>query len=393
MSFPQGEARAVWLLALAQTLVYAGVYYGFPSLLPALVAETGWSTGVLAAGPTLGFLVMAVLAPFSGRLVDRGFGGELLIIMPAVAAVGLAGLAFAPTPFVWLFLWAVIGVAQAGAFYETCFAFLTRRLGAEARPAITKVTLVAGFAGSFAFPLGGWLGRHWGGQEAFLAFAALILIGAVPANALAVRQLRRLDRRGGPKVEADPAALHDAMRRPEFWALSALFLLVMLNHGVLLTYILLLFEDRGASVAAATLAASLLGPSQVLGRFLLMTSEVRVGNARAMRISLAMTLTASGVLWLAGWAPGLVLLFALLQGAGIGLVSILRPLLIGDILGRNGFGAIAGAVAVAPILASAAAPSAGALLLHVAGTGAVYPVSCAMAATSFSLGLWLLRRR
>ena len=158
------QSRAVWLLALGQTLTYAGVYYAFPALLPDLQAQTGWSVAELAFGPTLGFLVMAVLTPFTGRWVDRGFGGEMLTYAPVLMALGLAALGFAANPWVWWAIWAVIGFAQACCLYESCFAFLTRRLGGGARVAITRVTLVAGFAGTLAFPLGDGLGRYLGGQ-------------------------------------------------------------------------------------------------------------------------------------------------------------------------------------------------------------------------------------
>ena len=70
---------AVWLLAIGQTLIYAGCYYSFPALLPDLEAGTGWDKATLAFGPTLGFLIMAGLTVVSGRLVDRGLGGEMLI--------------------------------------------------------------------------------------------------------------------------------------------------------------------------------------------------------------------------------------------------------------------------------------------------------------------------
>lgn len=149
---------AVWLLALGQTLIYAGCYYSFPALLPDLVAATGWTKAELALGPTLAFLLMAGLTPFTGRLVDRGLGGEMLVWLPGLAALGVAVLALVDSLAGWLALWALIGVAQAGSLYETCFAFLTRRLGDGARAAITRVTLVAGFAGTLAFPLGHWWG-------------------------------------------------------------------------------------------------------------------------------------------------------------------------------------------------------------------------------------------
>jgi hypothetical protein len=92
----------------------------------------------------------------------------------------------------------------------------------------------------------------------------------------------------------------------------------------------------------------------------------------------------------AGDAEGLQ---PLAQGAGMGLMSILRPLLIADILGRSGFGSISGAVAVSPILASAAAPALGALLLAIGGTGLVYASCLAMAVSGWVIAAALLRGR
>ena len=359
-----GEGGAVWLLGIGQTLTYAGVYYAFPALLPALELATGWSKGQLAAGPTLAFLMMAVLTPFTGRLVDRGWGGEMLVWLPVGAAVGVAGLSVVTSPVAWLLVWLGIGVMQAGMLYESCFSFLTRRLGDGARAAITRVTLIAGFSGTITFPLGHVFGQWFGGQGALLAFAAVILLGAVPVNYLGVRALRRMERVGAARPAPEPGALRAALRRAEFWAIAGMFGLIWLNHGILLTYVLELFQDRGASLGAATLAASCFGPAQVLGRLVLMMNEARISNARATLVSLGLVVVAGGMLLLAGAAPWLVFVMAVTQGAGVGLLSILRPVLVADVLGRRGFGAVSGAAAVAPILASAAAPSVGALLLE-----------------------------
>lgn len=387
----KGADAAVWLLSVGQTLTYAGVYYAFPALLPDLRAATGWSVAQLALGPTVAFLIMAVLTPFTGRLVDRGFGGEMLAYAPILAAAGVAGLAYAPTPMAWLLAWAAIGIAQAGCLYETCFAFVTRRLGAGARGAITRVTLVAGLAGTLAFPLGDVLGRVMGGQQALLAFAALILFGAVPVNALAVRQLRRGQRLGSARPQAEPGALRDALRRPMFWAVSAMFGLIMLNHGILLTYVLVLFEDRGASAATATIAAACIGPAQVLGRLALLFGGTRIDNRQSTLWSFGAVVAAAVVLMAAGAAPGLVFAVAALQGAGAGLLSILRPVLVADKLGHRGFGTISGAVAVAPILSAAAAPSVGAALLLMGGPGMIYGSCLVMAAAALAIAVWVVR--
>lgn len=383
---------AVWLLAIGQTLIYAGCYYSFPALLPDLEAATGWGKATLALGPTLGFLIMAGLTVATGRLVDRGLGGEMLIWGPVLVALGVMGLALAPTPAVWLASWALIGVAQAGCLYETCFAFLTRRLGNGARAAITRVTLVAGFAGTLAFPLGHWVGAAFGGQGGMLVFAALTLL-AVPCNIWAVRSLRRRERAGATPAPTPPGTLQAALKKPAFWIIAAAFTAIYLNHGVLLTYVLVLFADRGAAPGIAALAAASIGPSQVAGRLILLAAGARVSTGQATKVAVGGVVVAGVVLWLAGMAPMLIFAFALAQGAGAGLMSILRPVLIAEVLGRSGFGMISGAAAVAPILAAAAAPSVGAGLLALGGPDLVYGACLLLAALGLALVILLLARR
>ncbi len=386
------QGPAVWALALAQTLTYAGVYYAFPALLPDLLALTGWPAAALALGPTLAFLVTAMLTPFTGSLVDRGFGGEMLIYLPVAAALCVALMGFAPNVAVWIMLWLVIGVTQAGMYYETCFAFLTRRLGDGARPAITRVTLVAGFAGTLAFPLAHWLSARIGPELTYVVFAGLILFGAVPLNAFAVRRLRQMERADAPRPAVPaPDALRHAMQKPPFWAIAGISGALGLNHAIVLTFVLVLFADRGASPGMATFAAACIGPAQVIGRLILMASERRLNNARAAMVCVLAMVGAAAAMILAGAAPGLVFLFAALQGMGMGTISILRPVLIAQMLGHRGFGAISGAIAVSPILASALGPSLGAFVLEIGGAGAVYALELGLAIVGLGLTLWLLR--
>jgi predicted MFS family arabinose efflux permease len=385
------ESLAVWLLSVGLLLIYAGVFYAFPAVLPDLLHETGWSKGDLALGPTLSYLVMAGLTPLTGRVVDRGHGGALVVVMPVVAALGLVALAFVRTRWEWWAVWAVLGVAQSGCLYESVFALMTRRLGIHARIGITRITLVAGLSSTMTFPLGHWLGATFGGQRAYLGFAALALFGTIPLNILAMRLLR------GPEVarvqEDATGALRAAMKRPAFWGIAVIFALIWLNHGMLLTFILPLFQERGVSLEWATVAAACLGPSQLIGRMVLVVGDGRVSNAAVTKGALALVVVAAVVLWLAGAAPWMVFLVVAAQGAGAGLMSIMRPILIADVLGRRGFGAISGAAAVSPIVATAVAPTLGAFLLDQHGPAAIYGALVLCAVVGFGLGLMLVRRR
>jgi MFS family permease len=395
------DAIAIWLLALGQTLGYAALLYIFAALLVAWEAGLGWSKAQLALGPSLSIVVSAACAPLAGRLVDRGNGAELLWGGAGLGALALAALSQVETPAQFVAVWAVIGVAHAACLYEVCFAVLIRRLGTGARAAIINVTLMAGFASTLAFPLGAVLAGAFGWRGAVLAFAGLLAFGALPANLVAGRRLRRGTRGraapGGETPAQARAAWRAALRGRAFWLLAAVFTLIATNHAMLVSYFIPVFTDRGASPALAVAAASCVGPAQVAGRLALMLlGEARLGTARATGLMLGSLIAAGAVLWVAGWATGLILAFAALQGVAVGLMSILKPVLTAEALGRAGFGAVAGAMAVGPLLGGAAAPFLGALVLDGAGATGLIAVTWTMALAAAGCALMLLatqRRR
>ena len=387
-----GDPAAVWLLAVGQTLGYAALLYLFGAILLAVEADTGWPRATLALGPTVSLLVAAACAPVMGRLVDAGQAARLLPGGAALGALAVAALAFATTPTMWVVTWGVIGLAYAASLYDVCFAFLTRRLGPGARAAITRVTLVAGFASTLAFPAGAGLAEAFGWRVAALVFAGVQIGVTVPINLYATARLRRLERAGatGPRT-AETGALRAAMRRPAFWALAAVLGLASLNHGMLVTYALPLMADRGATDAMAVLAASCVGPAQVAGRVILMLSEGRVGLNRAACAMMAGFVAGAALLLLAGVAWWLIFAYAVAQGMAIGMMSILKPVIIAEVLGRRGFGTIAGTVAVATALGTAAAPVTGALVQKIGGMTGMIWLALAMACAAAALTALVFR--
>jgi MFS family permease len=388
-----GDALAVWLLAVGQTLGFASLLYIFGALIVSFEAGLGWTKSALSLGPTASLIVSAAAAPFMGRLVDRGLGAELLSGGALLGGLALAGLSLATTQTLWIMLWALVGLAHAASLYDVCFAFLTRRLGGLARPAIIRVTLVAGFASALAFPLGAAMAAAWGWQGAVLGFAAIQLGLTAPVNWIAGARLRRRARVQRAAPLSDAGALRAALGRPEFWLLTAIFGLCWMNHSILVTYFIPVFTDLGASPGMAVAAAATVGPFQFVGRFLLMLNETRVTAQRATAIAVAGLALASAALIAAGAAVWLIFLFAMLQGAGIGLMSILRPVLSAEVLGRRGFGAITGVMAMAPLLATASAPLLGAVLQDHGGTLELLAASLGIALLANALAAVLRARQ
>jgi predicted MFS family arabinose efflux permease len=269
----------------------------------------------------------------------------------------------------WQFylVWALIGVTLAGCLYEPCFSILTRTMGVHARRAITAVSLVAGLAGTVSFPAAWYLSSAFGWRTTVLVFAAVIVCLAVP---LMWWSAQLAERTGGQ--EAPPSSLRAAtaarvMRQPVFWALAVGFAMLALNHGMMLTHTLPLLGERGMAAGTAVLAVSIIGPMQVIGRLLMMSVERRVSSfaiALACQASLAIA-----AICLAGAAamPLLLIPFVMLQGAGNGVTSIIRPVLTGELMGRADFGVISGLMATFYIAGFALGPSVGSALWSAGG--------------------------
>ncbi len=93
---------------------------------------------------------------------------------------GLAALAAAQGPASLVAAWLLIGLAVGAGLYESAFAALVRLYGNQARPAITGITLIAGFASTIGWPLTAWLQAKTGWRGACAAWAGLHLCLALP---------------------------------------------------------------------------------------------------------------------------------------------------------------------------------------------------------------------
>ncbi len=144
--------RATIALALGQTLAWAGLYYAFPATLLRWEAEAGWSRVDLTGAMSLAVLVSALAAPVAGRIIDAGRGPAMMVGAAVLGGALMACLSQVHSLGAFYGIWAGIGLAMAGCLYEPCFAMVTRARGAQARGAITVITLVAGFAGTVSFP-------------------------------------------------------------------------------------------------------------------------------------------------------------------------------------------------------------------------------------------------
>jgi len=376
-----GRGVVISALGITQILGFGSSYYLPAVLAGPIAAETGWSLSAVTAGLSVGLLASGLVAPRIGREIDRHGGRPVLAAGSVLLATGQAMLAVAQTLPFFLVGWLVIGIGMGAGLYDAAFSTLTRLYGAKARRAIAAVTLWGGFASTVCWPLSAALVDAIGWRGTCLVYAALQLGLCLPLHLV----LPRVGRSAGPSGGPEPEAVHNGSkpeRRRALVILGSVFVLTAAIATTTSVHLLTLLQGHGIDLAAAVALGALIGPSQVAARFAEMTIGVRFHPIWTMLVAIA--LIAGGLLLLlagVGWAGVALVLY----GAGNGVFSIARGTLPLSLFGPEGYASLLGRLAMPALVASALAPTFGALLLSRGGPDVTVGSLAALALFSVAL--------
>lgn len=370
--------HAIAALGATQIIGYGTLYYAFPIAAPAMAADLGVAQGVLYAGFSAGLLAGGLIAPLAGRTMDRIGPARVMTAGSLAAFLVLAALAALPLGLVGTIL-AIIALELVAVCvtYDAAFATLAVLRGAGARRAITRLTLIAGFASTLFWPLTGWLVDGFGWRVAYGVFAALHLVVAWPLHHALARA--RPDPEAAPTGPRAPsfAPLPAALVRRGFVLLAASFTLTGVLIAALVVHMVPILQGLGFGTAAYAVAM-VMGPAQVAIRLVdalawqgLHPVTVALVSAVAVPVSALALLLAPGSLTAA-------VAFAALFGAGQGLASIVRGSVPLALFGPQGYGAMLGRLAGIRQVAAALAPLGFALVLTGLGTGAALGLAVAV---------------
>ena len=380
-----GRVTVVAALGTTQTIAWASSYY-MPAILGAPIAAALHLPGSVFFGLFSGALLLsAVIGPSVGRLIDHHGGRAVLAASNLVIAAGLIILAAAHGVAGLVIAWTVLGIGIGMGLYDPAFAALTWLYGREARSAITGITLIAGFASTIGWPLSAIFLHEWGWRAACLIWAGLNMLLAAPLNWLI------LPRHGAPpalppEVTELPATEPPRAAMP---ILAFFFAATWFVQGAMAAHLPGLLRAAGASSTAAIAAAALVGPAQVGARiveFSLLRSFHPISSAR---IASVLHPIGAAVVILFG-APGIIA-FALLHGAGNGMITIAKGTLPLALFGPQGYGRRSGLLSVPARVLQSAAPFLFGLLLDRVGIAAV-GLSAGLCLAAFG-SLFLLRPR
>lgn len=338
-------------LAVTETVSWGVLYYAFAVVVTPMQADLRWSMAVLSGGFSLGLLVSGLLAPAVGAWVDR-YGPRAVMTPGSVLATGaVVAWAGVRTPVGFYAAWTLLGAAMAATLYEPAVATVAAYGRNERLKALLAVTTAAGLASTIFSPTTEFLGARLGWRGALLALAGALALLTIPLHALALPGRRRGEvARAGP-LAADPSA----RPRTDLRRVTLVFSVTKAVSVGVTAHLVAFLILAGHTAAAAAALAAVVGAGKVGGR-VLVAFALRRADARqvsTLAISLQGLVLVLPMLWR---SPAVAAVLLALFGASAGAVTILRPVVMGEGFGPEGYGWRNGRVALAEKLAGAIAP-------------------------------------
>jgi predicted MFS family arabinose efflux permease len=316
-------------------------------------------------------------------MIDRGGGNAVLAGSNLLFAGGLVLLQLAHSLLVLQAAWIVLGIGMGLGLYDAAFAVLGRIYGTSARGPITGITLIAGFASTIGWPLTAWGASAIGWRDTCLAWAALHVLAGLPMNywliprpTIAAAEKRLADE----KVPIDRPMILLAFAFAAAWVVTA---------GMAAHFPRIL-EISGASQAQAIAAGALIGPAQVAARLMEAGLLARFHPLVSARLAMLGHPAGAVLLMVAGGSGAASSAFALLHGAGNGIITIARGTVPLALFGPQNYGYRLGLLGMPSRFLSALAPFGFAVLLdHVGAHILVVSTGLSLAALA---ALCLVRR-
>ncbi|GLS45886.1 MFS transporter [Methylobacterium brachythecii] len=375
-------------LGVIQILTWGSSFYLLSVLAAPMSKDTGWPLGWVIGGLSLGLLVAGLVSPRVGAFIGEHGGRPVLAFAAVILSVGLTVLAMAPNLPVYLAGWLLVGLGMGTGLYDPAFATLGRLYGAEARPAITTLTLWGGFASTVSWPLSAFLIEQVGWRRTCLAYAGLHLGVTLPLVLLVIPRppAHPVTRSAGP----NPVIRLAGRERRAFLLLAGVLTLGGTVMALVSVHLITLLQARGVALTSAVAYGALIGPSQVGARIVEMAGKGR--HHPLWTLTAAMVLVALGVTILAAGLP-VVGLALILYGAGNGIYSIARGTVPLALFGPERYAPLVGRLARPGLVAQALAPSLGAVVLTQAGADTTYALLAvlALANVALALSLWRIR--
>lgn len=345
----RSQFGVVAALGTAQTLAWASSYYLPAILAEAIARDLGISSNWFFAAFSAALVISGMIGPRVGRQIDAFGGRGVLVASNLVIAAGLALLGLAHSISLLVLAWIALGIGMGLGLYDSAFATLGRIYGDNARGMITGITLLAGFASTIGWPLSAWGLDTMGWRNTCFAWGAAHIFLGLPLNFFGIPRTAAAHAQAGPLTK--PHIPIDGTMILMAFAFAAAWMVT----GAMATHLPRILEAAGATSLQAITAGALIGPAQVAARIAEASLLKRSHPLLSARLScITHPLGASLIAFATG---GLAFnAFALLHGAGNGILTIARGTLPLAIFGPVNYGYRLGVLGAPARISQAMAP-------------------------------------
>ena len=371
-----------FLLGLAQTIAFGTSLYLLTVLGAYISRDLALPLSLVAFGMTFGILCGALIYPHVGRFINHGKGRQVLVFSALSFALGLIIIANSHSVAIYIIGWGFMGCAMASGLYDAVFSQLGLVFGKDARPMISLIALCGGFASTIFWIISGHFVHSIGWREACLIYAALHIFINLPIY-LFVLPICKANAIHG-KTSAN--FIIDDDIKQKLMIITSLFMCETLVAAIIGVHIVNMLSGQGIGVNIAVAMAAIIGPSQVVGRFI----ELSLGHKirPITTVSVALFLIIIGLL-LIGINPQNALWYLMIYGVGIGVLSIARGTLPLETFDAKIYPLLMGKMARPIAITQALAPTIGALLVARFDLMSMLLILCFIVALSLAASLYL----
>jgi len=357
---PDGRRR--WLviatLSVVMFLVIGSTAMTIPIFMTPLIRHFGWSHARVSTLPTVYLLMLSLVAPVTGWLLDRL---DARIVMAAGAAIAAAGLIAASQahsygPMIGAYV--LIGAGAAGSTLVPC-AVVAANWFADNRGLALGATLSGSGAGGMLLPpVTDYLIGHFGISTAYFALALPITFIVLPMILLVIRTRPAGASRSSVAAEIENLPgldLGPALRSAPFWLLSCILMLGAVGLNATFYHMVPYLINAGYAPTHAALVQSAMTAVGVPANLLLGLIVDRFSARKVL--PWALLVFASGMLLMLGAANSSLWIFFLIGfvlflGSTVGVLNAVTPVALVETLGLRRFGTISGLTGLAASIGS-----------------------------------------
>lgn len=390
-------------LCFTQIVGWGTTYYLPASLTGSFVDDLGLDRTTVYLGVTAMLVASGLVSPIVGRRFDRSGAARFLPIGTVLMVIGLCGLLTRPGPAGWFAVWTLFGIAQAIGLTLAVQTYLARVDREKARRNIGLLLLATGLSSSIFWPVTAALDALVGWWWTIVVFAVLQTVVVLPLHLwIAGRHGDGLDetaarRHEGPAAVAATAdeRVPTARRR----AAEVVMVIAFATQGFaswgLPLHIIDLFRDLGLDRGTAVAIAAANGPAVLAARLIEVGWGARWRPLDVTLFGMAILIPTAAAALAPVSAAVAAFVLALGWSAANGLLGVLKVTVPLTLFGADGFGTLAGRIALPINLVLAVSPTAFAAIIERFGPtgGAATAVGCAMVATVATMGLTAIVRR